>query len=182
MEGSQGRDSGARSAKPLFGGGLPLAQLLGCATMKSADIRQTFIEFFEGRGHTPVASASLVPQDDPTLFFVNAGMVPFKDVFTGAERRTYTRATSVQKCMRVSGKHNDLENVGFTARHHTLFEMMGNFSFGDYFKTEAIRFAFDLLTKEYGLDPERLYATVHHTDDEAAQLWAEDIGLPAERI
>jgi len=149
--------------------------------MKSADIRKTFLEFFEGREHTPVASGSLVPQDDPTLFFVNAGMVPFKDVFTGQEQRPYTRATSVQKCMRVSGKHNDLENVGFTARHHTLFEMLGNFSFGDYFKEEAIDAAWTFLTDTMGLPPERLLITVYNDDQESYDLWLRR-GVPAERI
>jgi alanyl-tRNA synthetase len=150
--------------------------------MKTADIRSRFLEFFKERGHEVHPSASLVPSDDPTLLFTNAGMVPFKRVFLGQEDLGYKRAASSQRCVRAGGKHNDLEEVGITTRHHTFFEMLGNFSFGDYFKTEAIRFAFDLLTKEYGLDPERLYATVHHTDDEAARLWAEDIGLPAERI
>jgi alanyl-tRNA synthetase len=149
--------------------------------MKSVDIRKAFLEFFEGRGHTSVASASLVPQDDPTLFFVNAGMVPFKDVFTGQEQRPYVRATSVQKCMRVSGKHNDLENVGFTARHHTLFEMLGNFSFGDYFKEEAIDAAWTFLTDTMGLPSERLLITVYNDDPESYDLWLKR-GVPAERI
>jgi len=149
--------------------------------MKSADIRKAFLEFFEARGHTPVASASLIPQDDPTLFFVNAGMVPFKDVFTGQEQRPYKRATSVQKCMRVSGKHNDLENVGFTARHHTLFEMLGNFSFGDYFKDEAIDSAWTFLTETMGLPAERLLITVYKDDQESYDLWLKR-GVPEDRI
>ena len=121
-----------------IGSGFPIDLPLGFPAMKSADIRHAFLSFFESRGHSPLPSSSLIPEDDPTLFFVNAGMVQFKDVFTGQDERPYRRATTVQKCMRVSGKHNDLENVGFTARHHTLFEMLGNFSFGDYFKEEAI--------------------------------------------
>ncbi|MEE2830152.1 MAG: alanine--tRNA ligase [Myxococcota bacterium] len=139
--------------------------------MNAADLRRTFLRFFEERGHTAVPSGSLVPPDDPTLFFVNAGMVPFKDVFTGQEQRPYTRATSVQKCMRVSGKHNDLENVGFTARHHTFFEMLGNFSFGDYFKEEAIDYAWTFLTETMSLPSDRLLITVFEDDDESAELW-----------
>ena len=149
--------------------------------MKSADIRTAFLSFFESRGHTPLASSSLLPQDDPTLFFVNAGMVQFKDVFTGQDKRPYSRATTVQKCMRVSGKHNDLENVGFTARHHTLFEMLGNFSFGDYFKTEAIDAAWTFLTEVMNLPPERLLITVYKDDDESYDLWRAR-GVPEERI
>src|ERR1700690_3932015 len=129
-------------------------------TQSSADIRRAFLDFFKSHGHEPCASASLVPDGDPTLMFVNAGMVPFKDVFTGKETRPFTRATSSQKCIRISGKHNDLENVGVTARHHTFFEMLGNFSFGDYFKEEAIAFAWELLTKVYALPQERLVITV----------------------
>ena len=149
--------------------------------MKTADVRRRFLSFFEDRGHRIVPSSSVVPSNDPTLFFVNAGMVPFKDVFTGAESRDYDRATSVQKCMRVSGKHNDLENVGFTARHHTLFEMLGNFSFGDYFKKEAIAYAWEFLTQEMGLPAERLLVTVYEHDDESERLWL-DQGVPKERI
>jgi alanyl-tRNA synthetase len=149
--------------------------------MKTAEIRRTFLDFFEGRGHRIVPSASVVPENDPTLFFVNAGMVPFKDVFTGVEKRDYVRATSVQKCMRVSGKHNDLENVGFTARHHTLFEMLGNFSFGDYFKKEAIDAAWEFLTVVLGLPEERLLVTVFDDDDESERLWIER-GVPKARI
>jgi len=146
------------------------------------EIRRTFLRFFEERGHRIVASASLIPESDPTLLFSNAGMVPFKNVFVGDEVRDYVRATSSQKCMRVSGKHNDLENVGRTPRHHTFFEMLGNFSFGDYFKREAIEFAWELVTQEFGIDPARLVATVFREDDEAFDLWREGIGLPSERV
>ncbi len=149
--------------------------------MKTAEIRQTFLRFFEEKGHSVVPSSTVVPENDPTLFFVNAGMVPFKDVFTGQEQRPYNRATSAQKCMRVSGKHNDLDNVGFTARHHTLFEMLGNFSFGDYFKREAIAYAWEFLTQVMGLPEERLFVTVFDDDDESAALWLE-AGVPAGRI
>ena len=146
------------------------------------DIRCSFLDYFEEQGHARVASAPLVPHNDPTLMFVNAGMVPFKNVFTGLETRPYVTATSSQKCVRAGGKHNDLDNVGYTARHHTFFEMLGNFSFGDYFKEQAITHAWTLLTKEWGLDPDRLTITVYHTDDEAAQLWKRIAGLPNERI
>ena len=146
------------------------------------DIRRTFLDFFEKNDHEVIASASLVPNNDPTLMFTNAGMVPFKNVFTGAETRTYTRATSSQKCVRAGGKHNDLDNVGYTARHHTFFEMLGNFSFGDYFKEEAITLAWDLITKEYGVDKNRLTVTVYHEDDEAYDLWKKIAGMPDERL
>ncbi|MBD58975.1 MAG: alanine--tRNA ligase [Citromicrobium sp.] len=146
------------------------------------DIRRTFIEFFESRGHARVPSAPLVPHNDPSLMFVNAGMVPFKNVFTGLETPPSPRAVSAQKCVRAGGKHNDLDNVGYTARHHTFFEMLGNFSFGDYFKEQAIEHAWTLLTKEFGLDPNRLLATVYHTDDEAYGLWQKIAGLPDDRI
>jgi alanyl-tRNA synthetase len=146
------------------------------------DIRRSFLEYFGEAGHQIVPSASLVPHNDPTLMFVNAGMVPFKNVFTGLETRPYVTATSSQKCVRAGGKHNDLDNVGYTARHHTFFEMLGNFSFGDYFKEQAITLAWGLLTKEWGLDPNRLTATVYHTDDEAFDLWKKIAGLPEERI
>jgi alanyl-tRNA synthetase len=146
------------------------------------DIRRSFLEFFEKAGHAPVPSAPLVPHNDPTLMFVNAGMVPFKNVFTGLESRSYSTATSSQKCVRAGGKHNDLDNVGYTARHHTFFEMLGNFSFGDYFKDRAIELAWSLLTKEWGLSPDRLTATVYHTDDEAFDLWRKISGLPDSRI
>ncbi|HEU4957978.1 MAG TPA: alanine--tRNA ligase [Sphingomicrobium sp.] len=146
------------------------------------DIRRGFIEYFEKNGHARVQSAPLVPHNDPTLMFVNAGMVPFKNVFTGLETRPYSTAASSQKCVRAGGKHNDLDNVGYTARHHTFFEMLGNFSFGDYFKDQAIEHAWNLLTKEWGLSPDRLTATVYHTDDEAFELWKKVAGLPESRI
>jgi alanyl-tRNA synthetase len=146
------------------------------------DIRRSFLEYFESHGHQIVPSAPLVPHNDPTLMFVNAGMVPFKNVFTGLETRPYSTAASSQKCVRAGGKHNDLDNVGYTARHHTFFEMLGNFSFGDYFKEQAILHAWTLLTKEWGLDPNRLTATVYHTDEEAYSLWRKIAGLPEERI
>lgn len=146
------------------------------------DIRRSFLEFFAAKGHESVPSAPLVPYNDPTLMFVNAGMVPFKNVFTGLESRAQPRAASSQKCVRAGGKHNDLDNVGYTARHHTFFEMLGNFSFGDYFKEEAIHHAWTLLTGEWGLNPDRLTATVYHTDDEAFDLWRKISGLPEERI
>jgi len=150
--------------------------------MKTGDIREAFLAFFESNGHTRVPSSSLVPVDDPTLLFTNAGMNQFKDTFLGTDPRSYTRATSAQRCVRAGGKHNDLENVGYTARHHTFFEMLGNFSFGDYFKLDAIRFAWRFLTQELGLPPERLWVTVHISDDAAEKIWIEDIGFPAERI
>jgi len=146
------------------------------------DIRRGFLDYFEKNGHARVQSAPLVPQNDPTLMFVNAGMVPFKNVFTGLESRPYVTASSSQKCVRAGGKHNDLDNVGYTARHHTFFEMLGNFSFGDYFKDRAIELAWNLLTKEWGLSPDRLTATVYHTDDEAFALWRRITGLPESRI
>ena len=146
------------------------------------DIRRGFLDFFEKEGHARVPSAPLVPHNDPTLMFVNAGMVPFKNVFTGLETRPYATAASSQKCVRAGGKHNDLDNVGYTARHHTFFEMLGNFSFGDYFKDRAIELAWTLLTKEWGLNPDRLTATVYHTDDEAFDLWKKVAGLPESRI
>lgn len=150
--------------------------------MKSLEIRQKFFEFFKQRGHTVVESSSLIPAQDPTLLFANAGMNQFKDVFLGKEKRSYTRAVSIQKCMRAGGKHNDLENVGFTKRHLTFFEMMGNFSFGDYFKKDAIRFAWDFVTKELKLNSELLYVTVYKNDDQAYDIWHKEIGLPAQRI
>src|SRR4051812_34325901 len=146
------------------------------------DIRRSFLDYFEKNGHARVPSAPLVPQNDPTLMFVNAGMVPFKNVFTGLETRPYSQAASSQKCVRAGGKHNDLDNVGYTVRHHTFFEMLGNFSFGDYFKDRAIELAWNLLTKEWGLSPDRLTATVYHTDDEAFELWKKISGLPESRI
>jgi alanyl-tRNA synthetase len=150
--------------------------------MTSAQIRQAFLDYFEKQGHTVVASASLVPGNDPTLLFTNAGMVQFKDVFLGLEKRDYKRATTSQKCMRVSGKHNDLENVGPSPRHHTFFEMLGNFSFGDYFKKDAVRFAYECLTQTYGMEPERLYYTVHTEDDEAYGYWVDEVGVEPERV
>jgi alanyl-tRNA synthetase len=146
------------------------------------DIRRSFLEYFGGSGHTVVPSAPLVPHNDPTLMFVNAGMVPFKNVFTGLESRPYSTAASSQKCVRAGGKHNDLDNVGYTARHHTFFEMLGNFSFGDYFKEQAILHAWTLITREWGLSPDRLTATVYHTDDEAFDLWKKISGLSESRI
>jgi alanyl-tRNA synthetase len=146
------------------------------------DVRRGFLEYFEKNGHARVQSAPLVPHNEPTLMFVNAGMVPFKNVFTGLESRPYSQATSSQKCVRAGGKHNDLDNVGYTARHHTFFEMLGNFSFGDYFKDRAIELAWNLLTREWGLSPDRLTATVYHTDDEAFELWKKISGLPESRI
>ncbi|WP_018168640.1 alanine--tRNA ligase [Thioalkalivibrio sp. ALMg9] len=150
--------------------------------MKSADIRRSFLEFFEGHGHTIVPSSPLVPGNDPTLLFTNAGMVQFKDVFLGREKRPYTRAVSSQRCVRAGGKHNDLENVGYTARHHTFFEMLGNFSFGDYFKRDAIHYCWLFLTDTIGLPPEKLWVTVYETDDDAYKVWADEIKVPAERI
>ncbi|KYP10395.1 MAG: alanine--tRNA ligase [Limnobacter sp. CACIAM 66H1] len=150
--------------------------------MKVADIREKFLDFFASKGHTKVPSSSLVPGNDPTLLFTNSGMVQFKDVFTGKDKRPYTRATSSQRSVRAGGKHNDLENVGYTARHHTFFEMLGNFSFGDYFKENAIQYAWELLTTVYKLPPERLYVTVYQEDDEAYNIWNKQVGVPAERI
>src|SRR3974390_3047663 len=156
--------------------------------LPSAEVRRAFLEFFSVRQHEVVASSPLVPQNDPTLMFTNAGMVQFKDVFVGKDQRPYKLATSSQKCIRISGKHNDLENVGVTARHHTFFEMLGNFSFGDYFKEEAIVFAWELLTKVYGVPKERLVVTVFggegdfSADDEARVLWKTVTGFGDDRI
>jgi alanyl-tRNA synthetase len=149
--------------------------------MKSSEIRTRFLKYFEGKGHTIVPSSPLVPGNDPTLLFTNSGMVQFKDVFLGQEKRPYVRATTSQRCVRAGGKHNDLENVGYTARHHTFFEMLGNFSFGDYFKRDAIRFAWELLTEIYKLPKERLWTTVYHEDSEAYDIWTKEIGVPADR-
>jgi len=150
--------------------------------MKAAEIREKFLKFFESKGHTIVRSSSLVPGNDPTLMFTNSGMVQFKDVFLGTDPRPYSRATTAQRSVRAGGKHNDLENVGYTARHHTFFEMLGNFSFGDYFKHDAIRFAWELLTTVYQLPKEKLWVTVYQEDDEAYDIWAKEVGVPTERI
>ncbi|MEW5834040.1 MAG: alanine--tRNA ligase [Pseudomonadota bacterium] len=150
--------------------------------MKTAEIRSAFLDFFRAKGHTIVPSASLVPSSDPTLLFTNSGMVPFKNVFLGSEKLPYVRAADVQRCLRAGGKHNDLDSVGYTARHHTFFEMLGNWSFGDYFKREAIAWAWELLTGVFKLPAEKLWVTVYYTDDEAYELWNETIGVPAERI
>src|SRR5690242_21326215 len=151
--------------------------------MKSlSDVRSGFLEFFAERGHSVVSSSPLVPRNDPTLMFTNAGMVQFKNVFTGAERRPYTRATTVQKCVRAGGKHNDLDNVGYTARHHTFFEMLGNFSFGDYFKETAIEYAWDYVSRTAGLKKDKLWVTVYPSDQAARDLWKKIAGLPDERI
>ncbi|MCS6809702.1 MAG: alanine--tRNA ligase [Tepidimonas sp.] len=147
-----------------------------------ADIRRTFLDFFAQRGHTVVPSSPLIPGNDPTLMFTNSGMVQFKDVFLGTDKRPYVRAASVQACLRAGGKHNDLENVGYTARHHTFFEMLGNWSFGDYFKRESLKWSWELLTEVFKLPPERLWATVYHEDDESYDIWTREIGLPPERV
>ena len=147
----------------------------------SAEIRQTFLDFFKSKGHTIVPSAPLVPGNDPTLLFTNSGMVQFKNVFLGSEKLPYARAVDVQRCLRAGGKHNDLDSIGYTARHHTFFEMLGNWSFGDYFKREAIIWAWELLTDVFKLPKDRLLVTVYHTDDEAFDLWHKEIGLPQER-
>src|SRR5438094_1079065 len=146
------------------------------------DIRTAFLDYFRRNGHEVVASSPLVPRNDPTLLFTNAGMVQFKNVFTGQEKRGYSRATTAQKCVRAGGKHNDLENVGYTARHLTFFEMLGNFSFGDYFKEQAIAYAWQFVTRDLGLAPDRLWVSVHQSDDEASDLWRKIAGLPEERI
>ncbi len=161
---------------------LPLAAVPVEEPMKSAEIREAFLRFFEEQGHTRVASSSLIPGNDPTLLFTNAGMNQFKDCFLGQEKRAYTRAVSSQKCVRAGGKHNDLENVGYTARHHTFFEMLGNFSFGDYFKRDAITFAWTFLTGVLKLPKDKLWVTVYATDDEAYDIWTKEVGVPAERM
>ena len=147
--------------------------------MKVTEIRQQFLSFFESKGHQIVSSSPVVPGDDPTLLFTNAGMNQFKDVFLGFDKRPYQRATTSQKCIRAGGKHNDLDNVGYTARHHTFFEMLGNFSFGDYFKKEAITFAWELLTEVFQLPKENLLVTVYAEDNEAYEIWTKDIGIAA---
>jgi alanyl-tRNA synthetase len=149
--------------------------------MSTNQLRSEFLKYFQDHGHEVVASSSLI-LDDPTLLFVNAGMVPFKDVFLGKEKRSYARATSSQRCVRAGGKHNDLERVGYTARHHTFFEMLGNFSFGDYFKREAIQFAWQFLTVNLGLSPEKLWVTVFREDDEAADIWLNEIKVSPQRF
>lgn len=146
------------------------------------EIRSSFLDFYGKNGHEIVESSPLVPRNDPTLLFTNAGMVQFKNVFTGQEKRPYSRAVTTQKCVRAGGKHNDLENVGYTARHHTFFEMLGNFSFGDYFKEDAIEFAWNLLTKEFGLAADKLLVTVYHDDDEAVDLWKKIAGFKDDKI
>ena len=148
----------------------------------ASEIRRAFLDYFKQKGHTIVPSCPLIPPGDPSLLFTNAGMVQFKRVFLGEEKRSYKRAASCQKCLRAGGKHNDLENVGQTIRHHTFFEMLGNFSFGDYFKEEAIAYAWELLTKEFGLPKERLWITVFKDDDEAYEIWHKKIGVPTARI
>src|SRR5215475_4790792 len=146
------------------------------------NVREAFLQFFESKSHRRLRSSSLVPHGDPTLLFTNAGMNQFKEVFLGLEKRDYTRATTSQKCVRAGGKHNDLENVGYTRRHHTFFEMLGNFSFGDYFKADAIRYAWDLVTRDYGLPKDRLYVTVYAEDDEAFDLWKKVAGFSDDRV
>src|SRR4029079_17698611 len=146
------------------------------------DIRKSFLDFFARNDHQVVASSPLVPRNDPTLMFTNAGMVQFKNVFTGLETRPYSRAVTAQKCVRAGGKHNDLDNVGYTTRHHTFFEMLGNFSFGDSFKEDAIAYAWELITKEYGLPKDNLYVTVFREDDDAEELWQKVAGVPKDRI
>src|SRR5215470_8328876 len=161
----------------------PCFRVIGPVFMQTAnDIRRLFLDYFKREGHEIVPSSPLVPRNDPTLMFTNAGMVQFKNVFTGAEKRDYVRASTAQKCVRAGGKHNDLENVGYTARHHTFFEMLGNFSFGDYFKERAIDLAWRLVTKEYGLAKDKLLVTVFSEDDEAFGLWKKIAGLPESRI
>ncbi len=160
----------------------PLLHTMSIPTFSVADIRKSFLDFFASKGHTIVASSPLVPGNDPTLMFTNSGMVQFKDVFLGTDKRPYNRAVSVQACLRAGGKHNDLENVGYTARHHTFFEMLGNWSFGDYFKRESLKWAWELLTEVYKLPKERLLATVYQEDDEAYDIWTKEIGLPPERV
>ena len=150
--------------------------------MKSVEIRETFLKYFESHGHSRVKSSSLIPAADPTLLFANSGMVQFKDCFLGLQNNGYSRATTSQKCLRAGGKHNDLENVGFTARHHTFFEMLGNFSFGDYFKKDAIRFAWEFVTQELALPKDKLYVTVFESDDEAADIWHNQESVPRDRI
>ena len=150
--------------------------------MKANKVRKTFLDYFKNKNHEVVESSSLIPRNDPSLLFTNAGMVPFKDVLLGVEKRSYSRAVSSQKCLRVGGKHNDLDNVGYTSRHHTFFEMLGNFSFGDYFKKEAIYFAWELLIDKYSIPKEKLWITVHREDQESEDIWINDIGINQSRI
>ncbi len=150
--------------------------------MNSREIRRKFLDYFRERRHEVVDSSSLLPKDDPSLLFTNAGMVQFKRLFLGEEKRSYTRAATSQKCVRAGGKHNDLDNVGYTPRHHTFFEMLGNFSFGDYFKEEAIEWGWDLLTDSYGLESDKLHVSIYKDDDEAHKIWTSEIGIPEERI
>src|SRR5687767_1264193 len=150
--------------------------------MTGNEVREAFLKYFEEHGHTRVRSSPLLPANDPTLLFTNAGMNQFKDTFLGRETRDYVRAASSQRCVRAGGKHNDLDQVGYTARHHTFFEMLGNFSFGDYFKKDAIAYAWELLTKTWAIPAEKLLVTIYHSDDEAFEIWNKDIGLPPERI
>src|ERR1044071_8806053 len=150
--------------------------------MRASEIRKRFIEYFKKNGHEHVPSSRLIPDNDPTLLFTNSGMVQFKNVFLGFDKRPYKRATTAQKCVRAGGKHNDLENVGFTARHHTFFEMLGNFSFGDYFKKDAIKFAWDFLTNDLKIPKDRLWVTIHVSDDEALEIWNKQEKVPVERI
>ncbi|MGB0658505.1 MAG: alanine--tRNA ligase, partial [Gammaproteobacteria bacterium] len=150
--------------------------------MKTNEIRQAFIEFFESKGHQSVKSSPLIPANDPTLLFTNAGMVQFKDIFLGKEDQGFTKAVSAQRCLRAGGKHNDLENVGYTSRHHTFFEMLGNFSFGDYFKEDAIHLAWDFITNELKLEKDRLWVTIFEEDDEAASIWLDKVGVSADRL
>ncbi len=174
--------SAAPGRRPASAGLTSNPHTMSTPTFTVADIRKSFLDFFASKGHTVVASSSLVPGNDPTLMFTNSGMVQFKDVFLGSDKRPYVRAASVQACLRAGGKHNDLENVGYTARHHTFFEMLGNWSFGDYFKRESLKWAWELLTEVYKLPPERLLATVYEEDDEAYDIWTKEIGLPPERV
>lgn len=174
--------SAAPGRRPAGAGLTSNPHTMSTPTFTVADIRKSFLDFFASKGHTVVASSSLVPGNDPTLMFTNSGMVQFKDVFLGSDKRPYVRAASVQACLRAGGKHNDLENVGYTARHHTFFEMLGNWSFGDYFKRESLKWAWELLTEVYKLPPERLLATVYEEDDEAYDIWTKEIGLPPERV
>ena len=150
--------------------------------MKTSEIRQSFLDFFESKNHEIVPSSALVPSNDETLLFTNAGMVQFKDVFLGTDKKSYKRASTSQRCIRAGGKHNDLENVGYTLRHHTFFEMLGNFSFGDYFKEEAIEFAWEFLTEILKLDKNKLWITVYKDDDEAEEIWINNIGIDPKRI